>query len=127
MVENDDEESYLFVDKGLKTKGDKARAAAHIGRLARSRGVSHEEAARSAAHELKHALADEGEGHMGLVTTRRGKAVSGAFYATEGERSHVQRLKIQIAPGDDMSESDKKRAARSVLGVIAGWFGIKIK
>lgn len=126
MVE-DDEESYLVVDKKLKTKGDKARAAAHIGRLAKSRGVSHEEAARSAHHELKHALADEGEGQMGLVTKRRGKAVSGAFYATEGERTHGQRLKIQIAPGDDMSESDRKRAARSALGVIAGWFGIKIK
>ncbi len=121
----EDDEYFLTTDNNLKTKGDKARAAAHVGRLAKSRGVSHEEAARSAEHELKHALADEGEGHMGLVT--RGKAVAGAFYETKGERTHKQRLKIQIAPGDDMSESDKKRAARSALGVIAGWFGIKIK
>lgn len=64
---------------------------------------------------------------MGLVTKKKGKAVSGAFYATEGERTHGQRLKIEIAPGDDMSDSDKRRAARSALGVIAGWFGIKIK
>lgn len=126
MIEDEDE-GFLVVDKGLKTKGDKARAAAHIGRMARDRGVSHDEASRSAVHELKHALADEGEGQMGLVTKRKGRAVSGAFYATEGERSHGQRLKIQIAPGDDMSDSDKKRAARSALGVIAGWFGIKIK
>lgn len=123
MIE--DEESYLTVDKGLRTKGDKARAAAHIGRLAKSRGVSHEEAARGAHHELKHALADKGEGKMGLVT--KGKGVAGAFYEAEGQRTHKQRLKIQIAPGDDMSDSDKKRAARSTLGVIAGWFGIKIK
>lgn len=127
MSGEEDEEQYLTTDKKLVTKGDKARAAAHIGRLARSRGVSHEEAARSAHHELKHALADKGEGQMGLVTKHRGRAVSGAFYATEGERSHAERLKIQIAPGDDMSESDKKRAARSTLGIIAGWFGIKIK
>ena len=123
MIEDD--EYFLTVDKNLKTKGDKARAAAHVGRLSKARGVSHEEAARGAHHELKHALADDGEGQMGLVT--RGRAVAGAFYETKGERTHKQRLKIQIAPGDDMSDSDKKRAARSALGVIAGWFGIKIK
>ncbi len=123
MIEED--EYLLTTDKSLKTKGDKARAAAHVGRLSKARGVPHEEAARGAHHELKHALADDGEGEMGLVT--RGKAVAGAFYEPKGERTHRQRLKIQVAPGDDMSETDRQHAARSALGVIAGWFGIKIK
>ncbi len=121
MTEEDGSETHLTIAKGLKTKGDKARAAAQIGQFAKTHGVPHEEAARGAAHELKHALADPEEGEMGAVMKKR-HIVAGAFYEPKGERSHKQLLKIELAPGRDMSGSDVKHAARNILDIIAGWF-----
>lgn len=60
-------------------------------------------------HEYKHALADkDGAGSLYISRHKDSGQIVGASYDTIGIRSNKIRRDIAEAPGEDMSEDDKK-------------------
>ena len=91
----------------VSSKREKAVAASLLGKLLLEMGVSHEEASCLAAHELRHALAHDGSGHIGLITNDHALE---AYYQPEDyeQLSYEDRKKIAEAGGlENMSPVDR--------------------
>jgi hypothetical protein len=94
----------------VTTKREKAVGASHIGKTLLNMGESQEAASDLASHELKHALAHRGSGHMGV---RSNTFFVETYYSPENpeELTSDEKRKIAEAVGkDDMSPDDKKNS-----------------
>jgi len=108
MTERKLGEVIVWESEPLVDKITKAKAAAQLGRVAMKVGISKKEAGDRAMHELKHALADRGtSGQMMLFNFGNGKY--GFCYRPNRAMSLDEEQIGLMAPGYDMSETDKKR------------------
>jgi hypothetical protein len=92
----------------VTTKREKAVAASQIGKTVLDMGESHEAASDFAGHEIRHALANTGSGHMGV---RSNEFFIEAYYEPENSDllSSDEKRKIAEAVGrENMSRKDKK-------------------
>jgi hypothetical protein len=97
------------VATNLKTKGDKARAVARVGQEMLSKGFTRTQASGIAEHEIKHALADTGEGEFSL---KRSGELTVPTYSSLGDRTDQEKIKIALAPKDP-SPTDIKIATEA--------------
>ena len=88
-------EQVTVIASGLKTKGDKARAIADMGQEMLQRGFTHTQSSNTAEHEIKHALADSGEGEVSLKQ-RGGLTIP--TYSSVGNRTNEEKIRIALAP-----------------------------